>query len=260
MGGFGGRSLLLFTRHARGRSHDLGKMDLRALIGAFFTYPTVLLYLALTGASACGALEYGILGMPLQAMATLAVTFVAYAVIWYGLHRWVLHSTLLYRWPLTARLWKRVHYDHHQDPHRMEVLFGAPVTTVPTIVAVTLPLGWAMAGQAGAGFAMFAGFLITLVYEFCHCCMHLNYEPGLAWLQRAKRLHMAHHFHNEAGNYGIISFWPDRLLGTLYEHAADRPRSSTVFSLGYDATAAARFPWVAALSSRTADTEDAEEG
>jgi len=258
MGGFDGRSLLLFTRHARGRSHDLGRMDLRALVGAFVTYPTVLLYLALAAVTAYAALEYGVLAMPLQALATLAATFIAYAVIWYVLHRWVLHSTLLYRSPLTAVLWKRVHYDHHQDPHRMEVLFGAPVTTVPTIVAVTLPLGWVIAGPAGSSFAMCTGFVMTLAYEFCHCCMHLNYQPRQAWLQRAKRLHMAHHFHNETGNYGIISFWPDRLMGTLYEDAGARPRSDTVFSLGYDAAAAARFPWVAALSSASPGAEEAE--
>jgi sterol desaturase/sphingolipid hydroxylase (fatty acid hydroxylase superfamily) len=87
------------------------------------------------------------------------------------------------------------------------------------------------------------------VYEFCHCIHHLNYSPKLRWLQRAKTLHMAHHFHNEAGNYGIISFWPDSLFGTLYEDAASRTRSATVFNLGYDDAAADRYPWVAALST-----------
>jgi sterol desaturase/sphingolipid hydroxylase (fatty acid hydroxylase superfamily) len=59
---------------------------------------------------------------------------------------------------------------------------------------------------------------------------------------------MAHHFHNEQGNYGIVSFLPDRLLGTYYRTARDRPRSASVFNLGYDVEEAGRFPWVMELT------------
>ena len=246
------RSLLLFSRHARGRSYDLGKMDFRGLVGAFFTYPTVLLYLGLSAAAGYGAVRYGILRMPVQAIGLGILTFLVYAVVWYVLHRWVLHSTLLFRSPLTARLFKRVHYDHHQDPHQMAVLFGSPATTLPTIVAITWPMGWAVAGTAGSFCAVFAGVTITLFYEFSHCCCHLNYTPRQAWLVRVKRLHMAHHFHNEVGNYGIVSFWPDRLLGTLHEDPSTQPRSPTVLNIGYDEEAADRYPWVAALSASAA--------
>ncbi len=58
---------------------------------------------------------------------------------------------------------------------------------------------------------------------------------------------MAHHFHNENGNYGIISFWVDDLLGTQYE-PGQKPRSKTVFNLGYDGAEADRYPWVKKLS------------
>ncbi len=244
----GEKSLLLFSRHERGRSHDLGKMDLNGLVWAFFTFPTVLLYIVLGAVAGGLAVRYGVLGEPVRAAVVAVATFVVYAMVWYSLHRWLLHASWLYRSPLTARLWKRIHYDHHQDPHRMSVLFGSPITTVPTILLVTIPLGWAIGGEGGAAGAVFAGMVITLVYEFCHCIHHLNYAPRLAWLQRAKALHMAHHFHNEVGNYGIISFWPDRLFGTLYAEPGSRPRSPTVFNLGYDTATAKRYPWVAALS------------
>ena len=254
----GHRPLRLFSHYAQGRSYDLGQMDLRALIGAFFTYPIVLLYLSLSIAAAAAAVGLGILDEPVQAAITIAATFIVYAIVWYLLHRFVLHSAVLYRSPLTARLWKRIHYDHHQDPHLMSVLFGAPVTTLPTVISITGLLGWLIGGWSAAACSLLAGLVITLVYEFCHCCMHLNYTPRQRWLQRAKTLHMAHHFHNESGNYGIISFWPDRLFGTLYEDGASRPRSPTVFNLGYDASAAARFPWVEALTRRrpAADVPD----
>ena len=67
-------------------------------------------------------------------------------------------------------------------------------------------------------------------------------------MRRIKRLHLAHHFHNETGNFGITSFFLDRLLGTLQERAKDVPRSPTVHNLGYCGEERERYPWVAELS------------
>jgi sterol desaturase/sphingolipid hydroxylase (fatty acid hydroxylase superfamily) len=95
---------------------------------------------------------------------------------------------------------------------------------------------------------MGGALVTTCVYEFCHCIQHLNFQPKSAWLKRIKKLHMAHHFHNENGNYGITSFWVDRLFGTAYDEMSAMPRSPTVHNLGYDAAEAERYPWVAALA------------
>ena len=38
---------------------------------------------------------------------------------------YVLHGRYLYRSSWTAALWKRIHYDHHQDPNDLHVLFGS---------------------------------------------------------------------------------------------------------------------------------------
>ena len=95
---------------------------------------------------------------------------------------------------------------------------------------------------------MCAGFLITCGYELCHCMQHLSFKPRWRVLQRAKELHLAHHFHDEHGNFGITSFAPDRLFGTYRASPKGRARSPHVFNLGYDAAEAQRFPWVAALS------------
>ena len=86
------------------------------------------------------------------------------------------------------------------------------------------------------------------VYEFCHCIQHLNWRPKTAYLRRIKRLHLAHHFHNEAGNFGITSFFVDRWAGTLYEDAKEKGPSATTFDLGYDEGMAKTYPWVAQLS------------
>ncbi len=53
---------------------------------------------------------------------------------------------MLYKSELTAKVWKRIHYDHHQNPHDLSVLFGALYTTLPPILLLTLPIGWSIGG------------------------------------------------------------------------------------------------------------------
>jgi sterol desaturase/sphingolipid hydroxylase (fatty acid hydroxylase superfamily) len=80
---------------------------------------------------------------------------------------------------------------------------------------------------------------------------HLNFAPKSKFLQRIKRLHLQHHFHNEQGNYGITNYAWDKLFGTYYGAARERQKSATVFNLGYTEDEALRYPWVAALSHGT---------
>lgn len=63
-----------------------------------------------------------------------------------------------------------------------------------------------------------------------------------------KARHVLHHFHDEDGNFGITSFVVDRVLGSYYVDAKARPRSPTVFNLGYDVEQASRYPWVMELT------------
>ena len=75
-----------------------------------------------------------------------------------------------------------------------------------------------------------------------------------------KRRHMEHHFHDEDGNFGITSFWPDKLFGTDYERA-DRPaKSPTVFNLGYTEEMAQRYPWVSRMSGGVAKGHPRQRG
>ena len=236
----------MFPRTWRGRSFDLGRMTLGDLVRAYFTYYAIQVYLALSVVSAAATvwLAEGWVGP----LAAAAVIVLLYPVVWYLLHRFVLHGHFLYRWQVTAAVWKRIHFDHHQDPHRLEVLFGALYTTLPTIAVVSIPVGWAIAGPAGAASGFAAGLLTTCVYEFVHCVQHLNFKPKNPVLKFMKEKHLLHHFHHEDGNYGITTFAVDKALGTYYERARDRPRSPHVFNLGYDVEEAKRYPWVAELT------------
>jgi sterol desaturase/sphingolipid hydroxylase (fatty acid hydroxylase superfamily) len=231
-------------------------MTLRELTAVYVQSPTVLTYGALLAASVTLAISLSdgsLRARALQVGVPAAVAVLVYPFAEYVLHRFVLHSTLLYRSPLTVSLWRRIHYDHHADPDDLRVLFGALPTTLPIIAAVTLPIGQAISGVAGAAAAFGAGVACMLVYEFCHCLDHLRCGPRNRTLQAMRRRHLLHHFHNERSNFGITSFVCDRLVGTLYDSSAAVPRSETVFNLGYGEAERRRYPWLA----RTSDTPEA---
>jgi sterol desaturase/sphingolipid hydroxylase (fatty acid hydroxylase superfamily) len=232
--------------HWKGRAHDLGRMSFWQLVKNYFTYPAILTYLGL-GALAAAHAAYSATAVLPVALAVLAAGLV-YPLVWYLLHRFVLHGRYLYKNAHTAKVWKRIHFDHHQDPYDLRVLFGALHTTLPTIAGVTLPVGYAIGGLPGASAALASGLFVTCVYEFCHCVQHLNFSPKWGFLQRIKRLHLAHHFHNEAGNFGITNFFWDRVFDTHYAWPKEVSKSPTVFNLGYTAEEAERYPWVLELS------------
>ena len=232
------------------RAHHLDKMTLRELVIAYVQYPAIIAY-TLLALIAIG-LYFRNPAPIVPTLAAIALSAVVYPLVWYGLHRWVLHSRWMFKIAPLAATWKRIHYDHHQDPNHLEVLFGALHTTLPTVALVTVPLGYAIAGAGGACIAFATGLLTTCLYEFCHCIQHLAYKPKSRWLAEIKKRHMAHHFHDESGNYGITTFLWDKVFGTFYDRV-DRPeKSATVFNLGYTPEAAERWPRVAQMSGGVA--------
>jgi hypothetical protein len=139
------------------RKYQLNRMTLRELLFAYFTHHSILTYLALIVASLWFAVSLAE-GARAPLLAALVIVLI-YPLVEYLLHRYVLHSRLLYRYKATAALWKRVHYDHHQNPNDLRVLFGALYTTLPTILVIATPVGWLIGGPAG-GAAAFATALI----------------------------------------------------------------------------------------------------
>lgn len=241
----------MFARRWKEQNYLLDKMGLAELNRAYATYPGVWIYAGLAVASLAGALAIGT--TPLRAALSVAAVLVLYQFFWYGLHRFVLHSRLLYRFEQTSALWKRIHYDHHRRPNDLSVLFGSLANTLPTIGLLCGVTGYLIGGLAGMLFAVATGLVMTMAYEYVHCIQHLGYLPKTGALSRMKRLHLLHHFHNETGNYGITSYGPDRLLRSFYGEGRQRPRSATVRNLGYTEEVARRYPWVERLSGDGTD-------
>jgi sterol desaturase/sphingolipid hydroxylase (fatty acid hydroxylase superfamily) len=221
-------------------------MSFNELVVAYFQHHAVIVYLVLMTAGIFYVVTHD--GITLRNLLVVIITFQVYPLVWYLLHRYVLHSRYLYRFPSLAKTWKRIHYDHHQDPNDLRVLFGALQTTLPTIALVTLPVGWAIGGVLGAVTAFSAGTFSTLFYEFSHCIQHLRFSPKSRFFKRIKKLHLMHHFYNEDGNYGITNYFWDKVFGSYYGNVKTKPRSNTVFNLGYDEEQSSRYPWVAQIS------------
>lgn len=229
------------------REYFLDKMTLRDLMKAFITHYSTQSYIAII--LLCSVIvvltAQSVTGPVLAAILAVAI----YPLIEYLIHRFLLHSRFLFKRKFSAKVWKRIHYDHHQNPHDLKVLFGALYTTLPAIAFFSLPLGWMIAGTAGSAAAFAAACAIFSVYEFCHCVQHLPFKPKNKWLRAIKQNHLAHHFHSEHGNFGITTSAFDHVFGTYYPEPKAVPRSRTTFNLGYDAEARKRYPWVAEQSA-----------
>lgn len=239
-------ALVIGYKRWRAQKYLLDRMTLRDLIRAYVTYPAIQVYALLAVVGLIVGIRMTTEVLPVLVAA--AAAFLVYPLVWYLLHRYVLHGQWLYKMPFTAALWKRIHYDHHRNPNDLSVLFGGLHTTLPTILVVTFPIGWLIAGPAGAAIAVSAALLTTCFYEFCHCVQHLAFKPKLKFLIRIKRLHLAHHFHNEQGNFGITNYLWDKVLGTYYHKPSDVPLSATARNLGYAGEMCERYPWVARLT------------
>jgi len=216
------------------------------LIRAYVTYPGIQIYaFIIVAATIFGAVTTV---SPLMFLVSLGAGGLLFPLAWYLIHRFVLHGSWMYKSPQLAALWKRVHYDHHRFPNDLSVLFGGLHTTLPTILLLAGPIGWLIDGASGAAGAIAGTLVMTCFTEFMHSGEHLAFEPKSNFWRAIKKRHLAHHFHNENGNFGIAEFFWDRRFGTFYAESADRPRSETARNLGYTSEMAVKYPWVKELT------------
>ncbi len=228
------------------KRYNLAKMTLKDLVTAYFQYYAINVYLGLAVISTVLAVLY--VTNPLKAALAVALSVFGYPLFWYVLHRWVLHGSFGYKTKWLAKSWKRVHFDHHQDPHDLGVLFGALNSTLPTVFLITVPFGYWLDGFGGAAAAFAGGLYLTCFYEFAHCIQHLSYKPKTKFMDNMKKRHLEHHFHDEHGNYGITNFTWDKAFRTYYTKKENPRKSPTVHNLGYTPAVAKKYPWVAELS------------
>ncbi|MBD5633215.1 MAG: sterol desaturase family protein, partial [Candidatus Eremiobacteraeota bacterium] len=124
------------------------------------------------------------------------------------------------------RLQHRLHYDHHLEPAKLELLFLPPWFLGPNLTA--FGAAYAVLGRdRGLTASLVLGDLVGLLYyEWVHYVAHVPFRPRTPFGRWIKKYHLRHHFKNEKMWFGVTNPCLDALTGT-YAGIADVERSDT---------------------------------
>jgi sterol desaturase/sphingolipid hydroxylase (fatty acid hydroxylase superfamily) len=197
-----------------------------------------------------GVITLVVFGLSPQVVRGAVVAAIVAPAVEYCIHRFVSHGSWMYRFGPTAAIWKRIHYDHHQNPANPAALLGAPDQVIGGSMMFSVPIGLIAGGYQGAAAAVAIGLFHAGVVELVHANSHIPVLPGWRYFRYLKALHLLHHFRNETVNFGVTSPVFDVLFGTF--HPTDRPlgHSATVRNLGYGPEEARRYPWLSELNRK----------
>ncbi len=146
----------------------------------------------------------------------------------YGMHRFAFHAPPL-PWPMLRKMQHRLHYDHHVEPNRLDLLF-LPLWFLAPNLAVTTGLLALIFGAEASASALFGIMLAILHYEWVHYVAHIPYQPKTRFGQWIKQYHLRHHFISEKHWFGVSNPTLDHVFGT-FSAPADVEKSGTTRKL-----------------------------
>lgn len=150
----------------------------------------------------------------------------AFFVSEYTTHRFLFHAAPS-RFPLIRRLQHRLHYDHHIDPSRLDLLFLPLWFTIP-VTALYFGVYIAITHSAALALSLTFGSIVALAYyEWVHFVAHVSFNPITPFGRWMKKYHLWHHFKNERSWYGVTNPSMDVLMRT-YRRVTEVQRSTTV--------------------------------
>jgi 4-hydroxysphinganine ceramide fatty acyl 2-hydroxylase len=195
-----------------------------ALVGIFLRHGSNI-WLALGLAALVVCFVAGILPFHLLWVAIGALTFYLSE---YGFHRFAFHAEPS-RFAFVRKLQHRLHYDHHTEPDRLDLLF-LPVWFLIPNLAVTALVFALLFGSSVTGSAMFGVVLAIFHYEWVHYVAHIPYQPRTALGRWIKQYHLRHHFISEKFWFGVSNPSMDFVGGT-FKQAREVARSGTTRKL-----------------------------
>ena len=143
----------------------------------------------------------------------------------YGMHRFAFHATPL-SWSVARKLQHRLHYDHHVEPNRLDLLF-LPIWFLAPNLAVATGIFALIFGVEASMSALFGMMLAILHYEWVHYVAHIPYQPR-TWLGRwIKQYHLRHHFVSEKHWFGVSNPTLDGVFGTFHGPDASEKSATT---------------------------------
>jgi 4-hydroxysphinganine ceramide fatty acyl 2-hydroxylase len=144
----------------------------------------------------------------------------------YTTHRFLFHAQPS-KMPWLLKLQHRLHYDHHIDPPKLELLFLPLWFVIPTALlyyAVFL----AITRNAALALSLTFGSICALLYyEWVHYVAHVPFSPVTPFGRYIKKYHLWHHFKNEKFWYGVTNPSMD-FVGVTYRDVDTVERSTTV--------------------------------
>jgi 4-hydroxysphinganine ceramide fatty acyl 2-hydroxylase len=143
----------------------------------------------------------------------------------YGMHRFAFHAPPL-PWPLLRKLQHRLHYDHHVEPNRLDLLFLPLWFLVPNL-AVAAALVALLFGTSAVFSALLGMMLAILHYEWVHYVAHIPYQPRTRFGRWIKQYHLRHHFVSEKHWFGVSNPALDGVFRTFRGPAANEKSATT---------------------------------
>ena len=166
-----------------------------------------------------------ILAFAPASLLALAVGALVFFVSEYTTHRFLLHATPQKN-AFVLRLQHRLHYDHHVDPARLDLLF-LPLWFALPVAALTLAIYFAVTRDWSTSGALLLGSVLGLLwYEWVHYVAHIPYVPKTPFGRWMKKYHLWHHFKNERLWFGVTNPSMDVAWRT-YARVDDVERSGT---------------------------------
>ena len=154
------------------------------------------------------------------------------ALLFYGseylMHRFAFHAPPA-GIPFVRRLQHRLHYDHHVEPERLDLLFLPLWFLVPNL-AITAALVALVLGPAATVSMMLGVTAAFLHYEWTHYVAHTPIRPLTPFGRWIKQYHLRHHFISEKLWFGVSNPSLDLVFGT-FRRPAEARRSATVRKL-----------------------------
>ena len=192
------------------------------MIGAFLRHGSNgVLLVAIVGLSLAFAF-HGIAFFPLAAVIGAAIFFISE----YTTHRFLFHA-LPSKIGWINRLQHRLHYDHHIDPPKLELLF-LPLWFVIPVAALYYVVYFAIVRNPVQAVSFAFGAICALMfYEWVHFVAHVGITPVTPLGKYMKKYHLWHHFKNEHYWFGVTNPSMDYVMAS-YRDVENVERSTTV--------------------------------
>ncbi len=144
----------------------------------------------------------------------------------YTTHRFLFHAApSKIGWVLALQ--HRLHYDHHIDPPKLELLF-LPLWFAVPVTAAYFGVYFAITRNLVLTISLVFGSMCALLYyEWVHYVAHVPFVPVTPFGRYIKKYHLWHHFKNEHFWFGVTNPSMDYLGGT-YRDVETVERSTTV--------------------------------